>query len=71
MHEPLALRTLDAIHLAAALSLGGDLGAMAAYDTGLAGAAAGCGMNVIAPGHRRRGQASPSGPAVPACRAAA
>ena len=48
--EPRTLRSLDALHLASALSLGDDLGAMAVYDSGLATAAAGCGLKVIAPG---------------------
>jgi predicted nucleic acid-binding protein len=47
--EPRALRSLDAVHLASALSLGGDLGAMAIYDAVLAAAAAACGMKVVAP----------------------
>jgi predicted nucleic acid-binding protein len=47
---PPALRSLDAIHLASALSLGDDLGAMAVYDTGLATAAAASGMEILAPG---------------------
>jgi len=47
--EPRTLRALDAIHLASALSLGGDLGAMAIYDAVLASAAAACGMEVVAP----------------------
>ena len=48
--EPRTLRTIDAIHLASALSVGGDLGAMAMYDAVLAKAATACGMEVIAPG---------------------
>jgi predicted nucleic acid-binding protein len=48
--EPRTLRTIDAIHLASALSLGGDLGAMAIYDAVLAKAATACGMVVTAPG---------------------
>lgn len=47
---PPTLRSLDAIHLASALSLGDDLGAMAVYDSGLAAAAAAVGMKVLAPG---------------------
>lgn len=47
---PPALRSLDAIHLASALSLGDDLGAMAVYDTGLAAAAVASGMEILAPG---------------------
>lgn len=48
--EPPTLRTLDAIHLASALSLGDDLGAIAAYDNGLATAAAASGLEILAPG---------------------
>jgi hypothetical protein len=47
--EPTELRTLDAIHLATALSLGKDLGAMCAYDARLANAAAARGAEVVAP----------------------
>jgi uncharacterized protein len=48
--EPRTLRSLDAIHLASALSLGNDLGAVAAYDGPLATAAVACGLEVVAPG---------------------
>ena len=48
--EPRMLRSLDAIHLASALSLGDDLGAIATYDGGLATAATACGLTVLAPG---------------------
>lgn len=48
--DPLVLRTLDAIHLASALSLGGNLGGFVAYDNRLAQAAAAQGMRVFAPG---------------------
>jgi predicted nucleic acid-binding protein len=48
--EPRTLRSLDAIHLVSALSLGDDLGAIAVYDAGLAAAAVGCGLEVLAPG---------------------
>jgi predicted nucleic acid-binding protein len=47
--EPRILRSLDAIHLASALFLGGDLGAMATYDIALATAARRCGIEVLAP----------------------
>lgn len=47
--EPPDLRTLDAIHLATALSLGDDLGALCAYDTRLADAAAAAGVDVVVP----------------------
>lgn len=48
--EPRALRSLDAVHLASALSLGDDLGAIAVYDGALAAAAGACGLQVVAPG---------------------
>jgi predicted nucleic acid-binding protein len=48
--EPRTVRSLDAIHLASALSLGDDMGAIMIYDAALAAAAAGCGLTVIAPG---------------------
>jgi len=41
--------SLPVRHLASALSLGGDLGAMVTYDAGLAAAAAASGMRVVAP----------------------
>lgn len=47
---PDALRTLDAVHLAAALALGDDLDAMVTYDDRLAGAASLHGVSVLAPG---------------------
>jgi len=47
--EPPGLRTLDAIHLASALSLGTDLGAMVVYDERLATAAESNGVAVVAP----------------------
>ena len=47
--EPPELRTLDAIHVATAISLGGDLGALCAYDARLAAAAATSGIAVVAP----------------------
>lgn len=47
--EPPALRALDAIHLASALSLGARLGGFAAYDRRLAEAARGAGLEVLAP----------------------
>jgi predicted nucleic acid-binding protein len=48
--RPPELRTLDAIHLASALSLAGGLGVMAVYDERLARAARLSGIRVIAPG---------------------
>ena len=47
--EPRQLRSLDAIHLAAALSLNADFGVMFAYDTRMAEAATSCGLAVAAP----------------------
>lgn len=47
--EPETLRSLDAIHLASALSIGDDLGAFVAYDRGLAAAARQAGLTVLAP----------------------
>lgn len=47
--DPPELRTLDAIHLATALSLGEDLGAICAYDARLADAASAVGAEVMAP----------------------
>ena len=47
--EPRTLRSLDALHLASALTLGEDLGAMASYDLAMAKAAAALGVTVIAP----------------------
>jgi len=43
------LRSLDAVHLAAALALGPDLGIMFVYDTRLRQAAEACGIPVDAP----------------------
>ena len=48
--EPAELRTLDAIHLATALSAGEDLGAMICYDDRLAQAASRLGVTMMAPG---------------------
>lgn len=47
--EPAHLRSLDAIHLAAALSVGPDLGAFLTYDARLAAAAVDAGLVVEAP----------------------
>jgi predicted nucleic acid-binding protein len=44
-----ALRSLDAIHLASALSLGQDLDVLVTYDTRLADAAEAAGLKVVAP----------------------
>ncbi len=46
---PAGLRTLDAVHIAAALSLGNDLGELVTYDERLAAAAAACGLLVVSP----------------------
>lgn len=47
--DPELLRSLDAIHLAAALSLGDDLEGLVTYDDRLAYAANANGINTIAP----------------------
>jgi predicted nucleic acid-binding protein len=47
--EPETLRSLDAIHLASAQTLGADLGGFVVYDRNLAGAARGAGLTVLAP----------------------
>jgi predicted nucleic acid-binding protein len=47
--EPVALRSLDAVHLAAALSVGADLGVLVTYDDRLHEAAAAQGLQVISP----------------------
>ena len=47
--EPLELRTLDAIHLAAAESLGTDLGVIVAYDQRLVDATTNLGLPVSSP----------------------
>jgi hypothetical protein len=47
--QPAELRTLDAIHLATALSLGEDLGVLCAYDARLGDASAAAGVEVVAP----------------------
>lgn len=48
--DPDALRTLDAVHLAAALGLGDDLEAVVTYDERLADACRRQGVTVLAPG---------------------
>lgn len=47
--EPSSLRTLDAIHLAAALDLGDDLDALVTYDDRLAESARANGVRVLTP----------------------
>lgn len=46
---PGALRSLDAIHLATALSMGSDLGALFSYDERLTAAALAAGLRVLSP----------------------
>jgi predicted nucleic acid-binding protein len=48
--SPAGLRTLDAIHLATALSLADDVAALLTYDARLAEAAATAGLEISAPG---------------------
>jgi predicted nucleic acid-binding protein len=48
--SPPSLRSLDAIHLATALSLADDLGQLVTYDARLADAASSAGLDVVAPG---------------------
>lgn len=47
---PGGLRTLDAVHLAAALAAGDELGAVVTYDERMADAARNLGIETIAPG---------------------
>jgi predicted nucleic acid-binding protein len=47
--EPVELRSLDAVHLAAALQLGSDLGVLLAYDSRLLKAAEARGIPVQSP----------------------
>ena len=48
--KPVGLRTLDAIHIATALTLGDDISNLVAYDRHLAEAATAAGIPVVAPG---------------------
>lgn len=48
--DPAILRSLDALHLAAALGLGDDLDALISYDDRLSDAARRHGIPVVAPG---------------------
>ncbi|GAA1482597.1 type II toxin-antitoxin system VapC family toxin [Gordonia sinesedis] len=48
--DPTVLRTLDALHLAAALALGDDLSGIVTYDDRLADAARAHGIPVLTPG---------------------
>jgi predicted nucleic acid-binding protein len=52
--EPPLLRSLDAIHLAAALSVGPDLAGLVTYDARMAKGARALGIRVEAPGRRAR-----------------
>lgn len=47
--DPAILRTLDAVHLAAALELGDDLAGIVTYDDRLADAAQASGIAVVTP----------------------
>jgi predicted nucleic acid-binding protein len=47
--DPVSLRTLDAIHLASALTLSDAVTAFVVYDTRLAGAADAAGFEVVTP----------------------
>ncbi len=47
---PGQLRTLDAVHLAAALAAGDDLSALVTYDDRMTEAARGLGLETLAPG---------------------
>jgi predicted nucleic acid-binding protein len=49
MLEPQGLRSLDALHLAAALGIGDDLEGLVTYDRLLAAGAAALGIRVVAP----------------------
>jgi len=51
--DPPPLRTLDAIHVASALSLGADLGGFVTYDERQRDAVEGAGLTVVAPGAAR------------------
>lgn len=48
--DPVTLRSLDALHLAAALRLEGDLEGVVTYDDRLGHAAEGAGVHVVSPG---------------------
>lgn len=48
--DPPELRSLDALHLAASLALTDELDSLVTYDVRLGQAAAGCGIEVVAPG---------------------
>lgn len=59
--EPASLRSLDAIHLAAALSLGPDLAGVVTYDARMAEAARVLDLHIQAPGRPNRLVAEPHG----------
>ncbi len=50
--DPPVLRTLDAIHLATAMSLGDELGAVTTYDGRLGAAAREAGIQILTPGRQ-------------------
>jgi predicted nucleic acid-binding protein len=52
--EPPSLRSLDAVHLAAALSVGADLAGVVTYDERMAAAATGLQLHVEAPARPER-----------------
>lgn len=52
--EPASLRSLDAVHLAVALSVGNDLAGIVTYDTRVAEAADLLHLHVEAPGRSER-----------------
>lgn len=52
--EPASLRTLDAVHLAAALSVGEDLAGVVTYDARMEAAALALQLHVEAPGRPTR-----------------
>jgi len=49
MVAPTSIRSLDAIHLATAASLGDDLGDLVTYDVRMVAAASACGLPVSSP----------------------
>ncbi len=53
--EPAGLRTLDAIHLAAATAAGDDLGGVVTYDERMGAAAQALGLTTLAPGRSPAG----------------
>jgi predicted nucleic acid-binding protein len=53
--DPVHMRTLDAVHLAAALAAGEELSGIVTYDARMAGAAAHLGLTTLAPGAQSPG----------------